>query len=240
MTRSIKKELALGAKVMDWTPPPAPDGGTMCGQYAELVLLNTKDHAEALFAQYQGHDQVWDYLFNGPFETLGAYSEWMQNSIETEGQLFFAIKNLETGAWEGVASYLRIDPKSGSIEVGNINFSPALQQTRVATEAMYLMMKWAFEAGYRRYEWKCNALNLPSRRAAQRLGFSFEGIFRQAVVVKGHSRDTAWFAVIDLEWPALKAAFQSWLSPDNFKTGQQTQSLSALTKAITVSDDPAL
>ena len=132
-----------------------------------------------------------------------------------------------------MASYLRIDPNSGSIEVGGINFSPLLQRKPAATEAMYLMMKHAFELGYRRYEWKCNALNAPSRKAAQRLGFSYEGIFRQALVVKGRNRDTAWYAAIDSEWPALDAAFSQWLSVDNFDAlGIQKTKLSALTSPI--------
>ncbi|MFK7744228.1 MAG: GNAT family N-acetyltransferase [Roseobacter sp.] len=240
MTRSTSDEPPLGLVVSDWTPPAEPDGIALRGRYAELVRLDTNAHARALFAAYQGHDQVWDYLFDGPFHDLDGYRTWMDKSVSTKGQLFYAIKNRETDAWEGVASYLRIDPQSGSIEVGNINYSPALQRTRAGTEAMFLMMQWAFNAGYRRYEWKCNGLNLPSRRAAQRLGFSFEGIFRQAVVVKGRNRDTAWFAAIDREWLALQNAYKVWLAPENFNEGQQCQSLSALTAPIRVSSDPIL
>ncbi len=154
---------------------------------------------------------------------------------------FYAIRNLESGHWQGVASYLRIAPEAGSIEVGHINFSPALQRSRAATEAMFLMMQWAFEAGYRRYEWKCDARNLPSRRAAQRLGLSYEGIFRQASVVKGRNRDTAWFAAIDSEWPALKEAFTAWLSPSNFDSaGRQKERLGDLTGLVRAAGDPAL
>jgi len=145
----------------------------------------------------------------------------------------FAVVDPITDDAIGVAGYLRITPASGSIEVGHLNFSPRLQRTRAATEAMYLMMAHAFELGYRRYEWKCNALNLPSRAAALRLGLSFEGIFRQATVVKGRNRDTAWYAAIDSEWPALRAAFLQWLDPANFdEQGQQRISLSALTFPI--------
>jgi RimJ/RimL family protein N-acetyltransferase len=148
---------------------------------------------------------------------------------------FHAIIDLATGKVGGVASYLRIDPAAGSIEVGHINFSPRLQRTVAATEAMYLMMKRAFELGYRRYEWKCHALNAPSRAAAQRLGFSYEGIFRQARVDKGRNRDTAWYAAIDADWPALDRAFSSWLDPANFdEIGQQRTSLSSLTDPILV------
>lgn len=163
----------------------------------------------------------------------------MRETETRDDPLFYAIKNLETGHWEGVASYMRIAPAAGSIEVGSIAFSPALQRTRAATEAMYLMMAWAFEAGYRRYEWKCNALNMPSRRAAQRLGFSYEGVFRQAAVVKGRNRDTAWFAAIDSEWSSLKEAFEAWLAPSNFDDqGQQRESLSDLTRLVRVASDP--
>jgi RimJ/RimL family protein N-acetyltransferase len=155
--------------------------------------------------------------------------------------VFFAIHGLQTGRWAGVASYLRITPEAGSIEVGHINLSPELQRTRAATEAMYLMMGRAFEAGYRRYEWKCNALNLGSRRAAQRLGLSYEGVFRQAAVIKGRNRDTAWFAAIDGEWPALKAAFETWLDPANFDdSGRQRRSLAVLTAPTLAARDPAL
>ena len=149
--------------------------------------------------------------------------------------MFYAIVRQEDGSAAGVASYLRIAPDSGSIEVGHINLSPLLQRTPGATEAMYLMLKWVFEAGYRRYEWKCDALNAPSRRAALRLGLSYEGVFRQATTYKGRNRDTAWYAAIDAEWPALKAAFETWLDPANFDApGRQRQSLSALTRPILV------
>ena len=149
--------------------------------------------------------------------------------------LFFAIISNQTGKAVGVCAYLRIDPANGSIEVGHLNFSPLMQRTPIATEAMWLMMREAFALGYRRYEWKCNALNLPSRSAAQRLGLSFEGVFRQVLVTKGRNRDTAWYAAIDKEWPLLDAAFQAWLSPANFDgEGRQRVSLSKLTEPILV------
>jgi RimJ/RimL family protein N-acetyltransferase len=148
---------------------------------------------------------------------------------------FHAIVDRATGQAVGVASYLRIDPAAGSIEVGHINYSPLLQRTVAATETMYLMMRRAFELGYRRYEWKCNALNAPSRGAAQRLGFSYEGVFRQARVDKGRNRDTAWYAMIDTEWPALDQAFRRWLDPANFdEQGRQRTSLSELTAPVLV------
>ena len=177
----------------------------------------------------------------GPFSSASQYHRWVRDHAALDDTFFFAIKNLESGNWEGVASYIRMAPEAGPIEVGHINYSPALQRTRAATEAMYLMMAWAFDAGYRRYEWKCNALNMALRRAAQRLGFSSEGVFRQATVSKGRNRDTVWFAAIDAEWPSLKEAYAAWLSPSNFdNSGQQRESLGDMTRLVRVSDDPSL
>jgi RimJ/RimL family protein N-acetyltransferase len=167
----------------------------------------------------------------GPFKSVATYREWMNATCRGDDPLFFAICPKTKGTPQGVASYLRITPASGSIEVGHLLYAPVLQRTPAATEAMYLMMKRAFELGYRRYEWKCDALNAPSRAAAQRLGLSFEGIFRQATVYKGRSRDTAWFAAIDGEWPRLEQAFQMWLDPNNFDAdGNQRLRLSDLTR----------
>lgn len=213
----------------------------MTGSYARLAPLSADVHAALLYRAYAEHDAVWDYMPYGPFSSAAQYHRWAREHEGQQDPFFYAVRNLASGNWEGVASYLRITPAAGSIEVGHINFSPALQRTRAATETMYLMMKWAFEAGYRRYEWKCDALNMPSRRAAQRLGLSYEGIFRQAVVVKGRNRDTAWFAAIDSEWPALKEAFEAWLSPANFDSdGQQRESLGDLTGLVRAASDPAL
>jgi RimJ/RimL family protein N-acetyltransferase len=177
----------------------------------------------------------WTYLPYGPFATLEEYVGWLDAVTAAGDPMFHAVIDLATGKAAGVASFLRIDPIAGSIEVGHINYSPSLQRTIAATEAMYLMMKRAFELGYRRYEWKCNALNLASRAAAQRLGFSYEGVFRQARVDKGRNRDTAWYAAIDKEWPALDRAFRQWLDPSNFdQAGRQLTSLTALTGPILV------
>src|SRR5205823_10297923 len=162
-----------------------------------------------------------------------SYRAWMRERCMSDDPLFFAIRPKSDNKPAGVASYLRIAPASGSIEVGHILYSPSLQRTPAATEAMFLMMQRAFELGYRRYEWKCDALNAKSRAAAQRLGLSFEGIFRQATVYKGRNRDTAWFAAIDQEWPELQVAFRRWLDPGNFdETGQQRVRLSDLTGPI--------
>ena len=235
----------VGPPVPNWTPPPAPDGGTQAplfqGRYARLEPLNADAHAAVLFRAYEGEDWLWDYMPYGPFHSAAQYHRWVRDTVANPDHLFYAIRDLETGAWGGVASYLRIAPAAGSIEVGNLNFAPCLQRTRAATEAMALMMGWAFDAGYRRYEWKCNALNMPSRRAAQRLGFSYEGIFRQHLVVKGHNRDTAWFAVTDGDWPALRSAYEAWLDPSNFTAdGTQKERLSDLTQLVRVSSDPGL
>lgn len=186
----------------------------MTGRYCRLEPLEPR-HARELWDAY-AHDtehRNWTYLINGPYTTFADYQEWFDRARTSTDPLFFAVV---TTSAVGVAAYLRIAPQSGSIEVGHINFSPLLQRTPAATEAMYLMMKRAFELGYRRYEWKCDALNEPSRRAAERLGLKYEGIFRQATVYKGRNRDSAWYAAIDKEWPDLRAAFERWLAPENF------------------------
>ncbi len=230
----------FGARVDDWTPPPRPGPDGFLGRWAELERLNAAKHAEPLFAAIRASDAIWDYLPYGPFDEGAAYLAWVEAMAGREDPLFYAIRDRVTGEWGGVASYLRIAPEAGSIEVGHICLAPRLQRTRAATEAMFHLMHWAFEAGYRRYEWKCNALNRASRRAAERLGFSYEGVFRQAAVVKGRSRDTAWFACIDAEWPALRAAYETWLQPANFDAlGRQQRSLADLTRPILAARDPA-
>lgn len=231
----------LGTRVEGWVPPPRPAWNRMEGRYVVLERLDPARHAADLHAANRESDAIWDYMPYGPFADECAYRAWAEDMAGRPDPWFVALIDRATGRAGGVASFLRIEPAAGSIEVGHIALAPRIQRTRAATEAMYLMMAWAFGAGYRRYEWKCNALNLGSRRAAERYGLSFEGIFRQATVVKGRNRDTAWFAAIDREWPALKAAFDSWLDPANFDArGQQRQSLAALTRPILVTSDPAL
>ncbi len=240
MNTFSSSKVPIGVVVQNWTPPPRPDGATLQGQYARLEPLSAEAHAALLYRAYLGHDEIWDYMPYGPFSSASQYHRWVRDQANLDDPFFYAIKNLVTGEYEGVASFLRIAPEAGSIEVGHISFSPAIQRTTAATEAMYLMMAWAFEVGYRRYEWKCNAMNMPSRRAAQRLGFSYEGVFRQAAVVKGRNRDTAWFAAIDAEWPALKEAYAAWLSPANFDAvGNQRESLGDMTRLVRVTEDPA-
>ncbi|MFY0660535.1 MAG: GNAT family N-acetyltransferase [Shimia sp.] len=229
----------VGFAVPDWTVPPRPSGEVLDGHYVRLEPLNAEAHAALLYRAYQADDWVWDYMPYGPFHSAAQYHRWVRETVENQAHFFYAIYSKAERTFTGVASYLRIYPERGSIEVGNINFAPMMQGTPAATEAMFLMMQWAFDNGYRRYEWKCDALNAPSRRAAQRLGLSYEGVFRQALVYKGRNRDTAWFAAIDREWPALKAAFGAWLSPSNFdETGQQRERLSDLTQLVRAASDP--
>ena len=177
-------------------------------------------------AAHDPDGRTWTYLPYGPPANEDEYRRWLAGSCLGDDPLFFVLVDLATERAVGQASYLNIKPGQGSIEVGHVYFSPLAQRTRVATEAMYLMMRRVFELGYRRYEWKCDALNAPSRAAAERFGFSYEGLFRQATVVKGRNRDTAWYSAIDSEWPALAAAFEQWLAPENFDAnGQQRRRL---------------
>lgn len=224
----------IGFPLPDWTPPPVPPRSPMDGRYCRLEPLGPEAHAAELHAANleDAEGRIWTYLGVGPFERLEDYRAWIERSCLGGDPMFFAVRDLATGRAAGVASYLRIDPASGSIEVGHINFAPALQRTRAATEAMLLMMATVFALGYRRYEWKCDSLNAKSRAAAERLGFRFEGIFRQATVYKGRNRDTAWFSILESEWPRLNAAFEAWLDPANFDAdGRQRRSLSELTRA---------
>src|SRR5579872_3206828 len=229
--------LTLGTPVPNWTPPPRPSREPIVGRTCRVEPLDAARHAGALYAaDALDRDGVsWTYLPYGPFQTLDVYTAWMADVTSRTDPFFHAIVDRATNAPTGVASFLRIDPASGSIEVGHIHYSPRLQRTIAATEAMYLMRQRAFTLGYRRYEWKCHSLNAASRAAAQRLGFSYEGIFRQARVDKGRNRDTAWYACIDKEWPALDRAFRTWLDPANFDAdGRQRRRLSELTSPILV------
>lgn len=207
--------------------PPLPRT-PMVGRYCRLDPM-APDDAPEMFAAFaedtEGRD--WTYLPHGPFESAEAFADWLVPACESADPLFFTVR--ARGHIVGHASFLRIAPDQGSVEVGFIHFAPALQRTAAATEAMFLMMARAFdELGYRRYEWKCDALNAPSRRAAERLGFVYEGTFRQATHYKGRNRDTAWFAIIDKDWPAIRDALTAWLSPENFDAdGRQRRALAA-------------
>jgi RimJ/RimL family protein N-acetyltransferase len=227
--------------VPNWTPPDLPPRAVIEGRYVTLEPL-TRAHAVDLFEAYAEDTggAMWEYLPIGPHATLAAYEAWVDGARLGWDPLQFAVR-MQDGRLGGTLSLMRIDPRAGSAETGWLTFAPRLQRTREATEAVYRLMEWSFEAGYRRFEWKCDAGNLPSRRAAQRFGMSYEGVFRQAGVVKGRNRDTAWFAAVDSEWPALRAAFEAWLDPANFDAeGRQRQSLAALTAPILVARDPAL
>ncbi|MCX7135635.1 MAG: GNAT family protein [Proteobacteria bacterium] len=222
----------VGVVIPDWKPPQPPARAPIEGRYCILEPLDAAAHAETLHAAniLDTDGGMWTYMAYGPFESPEIYRQWVDSVAGGKDPMFFAIVDRATGKAAGVASFLRIDPAGGCIEVGHLAFSPLLQHKSAATEAMYLMMELAFTLGYRRYEWKCNALNKPSRTAAQRFGFSYEGIFRQATVVKGRNRDTAWYSIIDSEWPALKAAYQAWLVLGNFDVlGKQRMRLSSLT-----------
>ncbi len=193
----------------------------MVGRFCDVVPLDPERHAEQLFEanQLDATGANFTYLFTEPSDTLASYRRWLDEVVLRDDPLFHTIVDRASGLAVGVASFMRIDPAMGVIEVGGINYSPRLQRTPAATEAMFLMMRRVFdELEYRRYEWKCDSLNAPSRAAATRLGFTFEGIFRQAIVYKGRNRDTAWFSITDSEWPALRAGFEQWLSPSNFNS----------------------
>lgn len=217
----------IGFPVPNWQARPIPQGTPLTGQYCSLVHLDMQ-HAADLFTAYVAdqENRIWTYLPYGPFADLASFSTWLSKQAVSTDPLFYSVLD-KTGKAVGIASYLRIDPANGVIEVGHINFSPVLQRTQASTEAMYLMMRHVFDdLGYRRYEWKCNALNQPSCQTAKRLGFSFEGIFRQAAVVKERNRDTAWFSILDSEWPLLKQKFETWLAASNFDaTGKQLKKL---------------
>ena len=234
MTAPVRNALGqpVGAPLPDWKPVPRPPRTAMEGRFCRVEPLDPERHGADLYAanSLDNDARNFTYLSGGPFATREVYFEWLNGFCRGDDPLFHAIVDLASGKPVGVASFMRIDPANGVIEVGHINYSPLLQRKPAATEAMYLMMKRAFELGYRRYEWKCDSLNAPSRAAAQRLGFSYEGLFRQAIVYKGRTRDTTWYSIIDAEWPALRAAFERWLDPANFDAqGNQRVSLSSLT-----------
>jgi len=213
-----------------WHSRPLPGPETHEGRYVRLVPLSAESHTADLWDGVQGHDEVWDYLADGPYAAEADLAAAIEQKAAGTAAVFLAIVPKSSGRAEGYASYMRIDPANGVLEVGNILMAPTLQKTTAATEAMYLMARHVFEdLGYRRYEWKCNADNAPSRRAALRYGFTFEGIFRQHMIVKGQNRDTAWFSMLDSEWPARRAAFEAWLDPANFDgQGRQRQTLTQI------------
>jgi len=221
----------VGLPVPGWQPARRPSGLPLQGRFCIVERLDVERHADALHAanSLDAEGRMWTYLPYGPFACLADYRAWARVAAASSDPLWHAVIDRATGKAAGVASYLRIDAAIGSIEVGHIAWSPLLQRAPAATEAMFLMMEHAFQLGYRRYEWKCNALNAPSRAAAARLGFTFEGVFRQARIDKGRNRDTAWYSILDSEWPGLREAYRLWLAPDNFDgQGRQRLRLSEL------------
>ena len=218
----MKNMLEFLGPPVDSTSALRPKRTVIEGRLVNLVPLDPALHGDTLWAACQPSENhgLWLYLFEGPFHNRAEFDAHLASKAATDDPLFFAIIDRAAAKAVGYASYMRIDPVHRGIEVGSILYTPALQRTTGATEAMYLMARHAFEdLGYRRYEWKCNALNQPSRRAALRFGFTFEGIFRQHMIVKGRNRDTAWYSMLDSEWPARKAAFERWLNPANFDAG---------------------
>ncbi|MDA8481696.1 GNAT family N-acetyltransferase [Pseudomonas resinovorans] len=211
-----------------WQPRPAPDHSSLTGRFVRLEALDTARHGDDLWEGLQGPDPaLWDYLPYGPFASREPFDAWLKGNAASRDPLFYTVVDLASGRALGVLSYLRITPKDGVVEIGHIAFGKAMQRTPGSTEAVWLLARHAFDdLGYRRLEWKCNAQNARSMRAAERLGFSYEGLFRQHMIVKGQNRDTAWFSIIDGEWPKCREAFERWLSVDNFDgEGRQHQSL---------------
>jgi len=221
------------------SPPPGlyPARSPIDGRYARLEPLNPREHAKELWAACnngEDTDRTWDFMGYGPFANFSVFQVWLRDDSAVADPTFYAIRDDRNGRAAGMASLLNIRPKDGVIEIGHIWLAQSLRNSREATEALYLMMRYALDdLGYRRLEWKCDARNNPSRKAAARLGFAFEGTFYQHLIVKGHNRDTAWFSILDSEWPAIRANFETWLAPDNFDThGQQRHSLGELNRAL--------
>ena len=219
----------IGDAVPGWVPVAVPTTQRLVGRYCTLEHLDPDTHADDLYAAYAAapDDRDWTYLPYGPFPTPESYRAWATAAARSSDPRHYAVIDRATGRAVGTLSLMRQDPANGVIEVGNVVFSRSLQRTPISTEAQFLAMRHIFDdLGYRRYEWKCDGLNAPSRRAAERLGFTYEGTFRQAVVYKGHNRDTAWFALLDQDWPAVRDAFESWLDAANFDTdGNQLHAL---------------
>jgi RimJ/RimL family protein N-acetyltransferase len=221
---------------LSWAPARVPARSAIDGDLVRLEVLDPERHAVSLFtsSHVPGAEDLWQHLPYGPFADQAEFTAWLEQRAASIDPLFYAVVDWESMRALGMASFLRIKPDHGVIEIGHIWFTPELQRTRKATEAIYLLAKTAFDdLGYRRLEWKCDSLNVPSRRAADRFGFTFEGTFRQHMIVKGRNRDTAWFSMTDGEWPSRKAVFEAWLSPDNFdENGRQRRPLAELRNSV--------
>lgn len=225
----------IGDALPEWSAKDKPTPTVLTGQYCRLEPLDAQRHAASLYQAFALANDArdWTYMSIGPFNDEAAYRAFAQQAQAGQDPLHFAVIDLASDKPIGSLALMRVDSDNGVVEVGYVSYSPLLKRTVAATEAQYLLMQLAFETlGYRRYEWKCDSLNAPSRAAAARYGFQFEGIFRQATVYKGRTRDTAWFSILDKEWRQVQAGFQAWLSPDNFdEAGRQKLSLSALRQA---------
>jgi RimJ/RimL family protein N-acetyltransferase len=233
----------IGLPIESIEPAERPDGSAIIGDRVRIERLSAEDHGHDLFEALTAdpHPSLWTYMPQGPFDTERELTAWIAGVEQSTDPLYYAIIDVATQRAVGIAAYLRIDTQNRTIEVGWLTFSSALRRSTLATEAMYIMARYAFDRGFRRYEWKCNALNGPSIAAAERLGFSFEGVFRNAVIVKGHNRDTAWFAFTDEDWPAVRAAHEQWLLPENFDdAGNQRTSLRDATRPLLHSHWPTL
>ena len=218
--------------IVDAAPAQKPGAVVLEGRFGRVEKLEPRRHATDLWQALSADDLLWTYMFYGPFSDAGAFSNFLEKIATLEEQVYYAIIDRD-GRAAGWAALMEIRPPARVIEVGSIVYGPALQRTVLATEAQYLLARYAFETlGYRRYEWKCDALNAASRSAALRLGFTFEGIFRQHMIIKGRSRDTAWFAILDSEWPRARSAFERWLLPENFDGGRQRRSLEAIRNSL--------
>lgn len=228
MPRTNEFGQPIGDPVLEWEARPQPDAVILTGRTCQLEPVNVEKHADDLYAAYSKSDgRDFTYMNFGPFSTINEYRKHADFLTKTTDPRHFAVIDVASKKAVGTMSLMRIDPTNGVIEVGFITFSPLLKQSILSTEAQYLLMAYVFDQlGYRRYEWKCDSLNAPSRKAAARLGFTFEGIFRQCAVYRNRNRDTAWFSIIANEWPKLKIAFQHWLSPQNFDDqGRQIKAL---------------
>lgn len=215
----------------NWQPAKLPDTRTLQGRFIRLEKLDTARHGDGLWDALEGpaaDRKLWDYLFVGPFPERGAFNDYLAGLEDSTDPWFYTVVDQQTGAIDGFLSLMSIVPNAGRIEIGHVTFGASMQRTPKATEAVYLLAKESFSLGNRRLEWKCNANNARSKRAAERFGFSFEGTFRQHSVFKGQNRDTAWYSIIDSEWPAVQQAFETWLSVDNFEDCQQIRTLEQL------------
>ena len=236
MTRTNEYQQPIGEPVSEWKARERPARIGIDGKHCRLEPVDVERHAADLYEAYgkasDGSD--WTYLFVGPFTEFDAFRDYLTKAAASADPLHYTVIDTKSGKAVGTLALMRIEPVHGVIEVGSVTFSPLLKQTRISTEAQYLLMRYAFDdLGYRRYEWKCDSLNAPSRKTALRLGFEFEGIFRQAIVYKGRNRDTAWYAIIDRDWPRIRNAFERWLADDNFDAnGKQCVSLAQLRDAV--------